>query len=131
MLGVSNRKIFLFYQLIFLFRDEKKRFIDTTHMKHNLQTYSGDFSKFNYPRDHFDVIVALNSVYYMFNQKTFQDQIPFFKTLISSLKIGGILFLDKMTFSFLGQYKEEGITNINLKNLGGFPIQIFQITRET
>jgi len=101
-------------------------------MKHNLQTFSGDFSKFNYPPDHFDVIVALNSVYYMFNQNTFQDQIyPYFKTLVSSLKIGGILFLDKMTFSFLGQHKEEGITNINLKNLGGFPIQIFQITRET
>lgn len=105
--------------------------IFTPPEKHSCNLIESDFATFSFGEKKYDVIIALNSVFYLLNNPKFEQQYhyPFFAKLINSLKIGGNLFFDKITHDILRQWKENGIDNISVKNLGGFPNFMFRITR--
>jgi hypothetical protein len=109
-----------------------KLFVDVSlPLSHTTNWFISDFTQFQYETEKYNVIVALNSLFYLFNNPKFEDKYHyiFFKTLIHSLVISGVLFVDKITYNSLKDWAQNDINNIEVKNLGGFPNNIFKIMR--
>jgi len=107
-----------------------QRYMDFTIPKHTLTLKESDFTAFDYGEQVYDIVIALNSVFYLLNNPKFLPyHFTYFKTLINCIKVGGFLFFDKVTYDILHDWKNNNIDNIDVKNLGGFPNFMFKITR--
>lgn len=49
---------------------------------------------------------------------------------MASLKPGGHLFIDKITFDIVREYEANGVDNVAVTNLGAFPNFTYRITRK-
>eukprot|EP01121_Diplochlamys_sp_Union-15-3_P020877 TRINITY_DN828_c0_g1_i1.p1 TRINITY_DN828_c0_g1~~TRINITY_DN828_c0_g1_i1.p1 ORF type:complete len:237 (-),score=34.19 TRINITY_DN828_c0_g1_i1:49-759(-) len=110
--------------------DPTQRIMDFSKTKHTLHTHQCDFTKFPFENSKYDVIVGLNSVFYLFNMPEFFNfTYAFLGKLINSLKIGGWLFFDKITYDIVSDWEKHGISGINVTNIGGWPNHTYKITR--
>jgi len=95
-----------------------QRYFDFSQTSHDVELFQIDFTQFNYRECHYDVIVALNSLYYLFKNEDFQDHVHcYFVKLISSLKIGGILFIDNKTCDWFIKSGANKLQNITVREL--------------
>ncbi|KAH3743183.1 hypothetical protein Pelo_15412 [Pelomyxa schiedti] len=79
--------------------------------------------------ERYDVVVALNSVWYLLRNPEFRPHHPaFVKRLLLCLKIEGCLYLDQPTFGMI-EALIEAIHGFSVNRLGGYPISIFMIQR--
>jgi len=103
---------------------------DSVAEKHKVKLYHMDFTAFSFPIEKYDIIFGMNSLWYLFNNPSFYDSIyPYFQKIIYSLRIGGMLFVDKICYGLIREYERHGIIGVKCENIGGFPNFIFKLTR--
>eukprot|EP01125_Pyxidicula_operculata_P013401 TRINITY_DN4440_c0_g1_i1.p1 TRINITY_DN4440_c0_g1~~TRINITY_DN4440_c0_g1_i1.p1 ORF type:complete len:159 (+),score=8.08 TRINITY_DN4440_c0_g1_i1:264-740(+) len=104
-----------------------RRILKNSPKSHQVNLFEMDFTKFDYKNDYYDVIISLNSLFYLFKSKGFSGhEYSYLKTLVSSLKIGGKLFIDNKTFDWFQDWKQKGISNIVVTEI---TFNLFSITR--
>jgi hypothetical protein len=99
---------------------------------HATAWFQSDFTQFAFEADSYHLIIALNCLFYLFNNPKFEEKFHyvFFKRIIQSLKLNGVLFVDKITYNSLKDWSANDIANIEVFNMGGFPNNLFRITRK-
>ena len=64
-----------------------------------------DFSQFQFTEE-FDLIIALNCLYYLFRNDNFRSsRLPFFQNLLYSISPNGELFIDAETWNWLKEFE--------------------------